>query len=64
MQLGEPFEREQFEIADIAMGLQIRENIVSVVIPGAGRRTRVAAGYDFEQRVRRIAGEIFVGITS
>src|SRR2546422_3800041 len=53
VQLGETFEREQFEIADIAMGLQIRENIVPAVIPGAGWRTRVAAGYDLERRIRR-----------
>src|SRR5216117_1038008 len=44
------------------MGLQIREKISAVVVPRAGRGTRVAAGYDFERRVRRIAGEIFVRI--
>src|SRR5438552_7698297 len=62
VQLGKAFERQQFEIADIAMSLQIREKIMPVVIPGTGRWTRVAAGYDFEGGVRRIAGEIFVGI--
>src|SRR5690242_17334227 len=37
VQLGEAFKWKQFKIADVAMRLQIRENVVAMVIPRAGR---------------------------
>jgi hypothetical protein len=43
VQLVKP-EWEQLKIAD-AWGLQISENVVPVVIPSRGRRTRAAAGW-------------------
>ncbi len=33
-----------------------------MLVPRAGGRTRVPAEHNLERRVRRIAGEIFVGI--
>ena len=41
---------------------QIRQHIVAVLVPGSGRRARVAADHDFEFGIRRVRGEIFVGI--
>ena len=62
VRLGESHERENFEIAEIAMRQQIRQHVVAMIVPGASWRTRVAREHYFERRIRRIAGEVFVGI--
>ncbi len=60
---GEAGERQQFEITEVAMSQQIGQHVVTVLIMRRGRRTRHRwLNYDFERRIWRIAGEIFVGI--
>src|SRR5690349_13565005 len=61
MRLGEAFERGQFEIAEITMRENVGQNIVTVLVPCACGRTRVAAENYLELWKWRIAGEIFVG---
>src|ERR1017187_7774221 len=41
---------------------QIGENVVAVLIPRPGRRTRIAAEHNLERRIRWVAGEIFIRI--
>src|SRR5579864_379378 len=64
MRLGEAFERQYIEIADVLMREQIGEEVVTFVVPGSRWRPRrfLVAGNYLELRIRRIAGEIFVGI--
>src|ERR1022692_3183968 len=44
------------------MRQQIRKHVVAMLVPSTGGRTRGAAEHNLERRVRRIAGEIFIGI--
>ncbi len=62
--LGESQERKYFEVAEIAMREQIEKHVVAVFVPRTGGRARVVivAEHNLERRVRRIAGEILVGI--
>ena len=59
---GEACKLGQAEIAEVAMRQQIREHVVAVLIVRRCGRARVPAGDHFEWRIRRIAGEVFVGI--
>ena len=64
VRLGESQKRKHLEVAEIAMREQIGEHVVAVLVPGPGGRASIilVAEHDLERRVRRIAGEIFVGI--
>ena len=62
MELGETLKRQQLEIAKVAVRQQVRQHVAAMVIPCAGRRTRILAGDYLERGIGRIAGEIFVGI--
>ena len=60
--LREALERLGLEVAEITMRPQVRQHIVVVLVPGAGRRTCVATDHNFERRIRRSStGEILVG---
>ena len=61
MRFGESLEWQQFEIADVVVGKQIGQQVVSMIVRTRRGRVRVAAGHDLERRIRRIAGEVFVG---
>jgi hypothetical protein len=64
VRLGESLEGQHLEVAEIAMREQVGKHVVAVLVPCAGGRARIViiAEHDLERRVRRIAGEIFVGI--
>ena len=62
MRLGEALEGQNLKVAKISVGRKIREQVMSVFVPRAGRRTCIAAEHNLERRVRRIAGEILIGI--
>src|SRR6185369_14332906 len=62
MRLGESLEREQVKVADVFVRKQVRQEIIAFVVPYTGGRLGALAGDDLELRIRRIAGEIFVGI--
>src|SRR5580692_1287978 len=44
------------------MRQQVRKNIVAVLVVCRGWRTRIPADHNFKRRIRRVAGEVFVGI--
>ncbi len=60
--MAKPANWSQAKIAEVAMRQQIREHIVAVLVPRCRRRARIPADHNFERWIRRIAGEIFVGI--
>jgi hypothetical protein len=62
MRLGEPEEWQHFEVTEIMMREQIWEDIMAVLVPRPRGRTRTPAKYNLKRWIRRIAGEIFVGI--
>ena len=62
MRLGESLKLRQREIANITMHQQIRQNIMSMLVPRPGRRPRVTADHHFERRIWRIRREVFVRI--
>ena len=61
VRLGEALELQDIEIAKVTMRQQVGQNIVTMLVPRARRRTGIAAVDNFERRIRRVAGEIFVG---
>ena len=62
MGFGESVELGGLKVAEKAVGEQVGQNIVSVLVPGSSRRTRSPAEDHLEPRIRRVAGEKFVGI--
>src|SRR5579863_8206445 len=62
VRLGKTRKLSQAKITEVAVGQQIREHVVAVLILRRGGRARGPADYHFEWRVRRIAGEVLVGI--
>jgi hypothetical protein len=62
VRLGEALKLRELEIAEVVMRQQIGKNVVAMLVPRAGGRLGVAADDNFELRIRRVRGEIFVGI--
>ena len=63
MRFGKAFELQHLEVSDEAMRQQIRQNVMSMLVPGARGRVCIPAVDHFERRIRRVAGEILVGTT-
>ena len=64
VRLGKALELRQREIAEVAMRQQIGQHIVAVLVPRSRGRMRVfaLAHHHLELRIRRVRGEILVGI--
>ena len=62
VRFGKALEALQLEIAEVTVRQQIGQDVVAVIVPRSRGRTGIAAVDNLEWRIRRVAGEIFVGI--